>query len=97
MQIALAFDILIFLYMQYRARGRGTTLVTRMRKHIVWQTTALMVAFITAAFLSKDGFSKNLTSEVIALIVTAFLFVTLLSGTKMFFEIAGGKYDDEIK
>lgn len=97
MQLALAGMILVYLFMQYRARHKGSELVMRLRKHIVWETTALLTAFITAAFVSADGFSGNPVKEVVALAVTLFLFVTFLSGTRMFFDIASGKYDDQLK
>lgn len=97
MQFALAGMIIVYLYMQFLARNKGSEIVRRLRKHIVWETSALLAAFVTAAFLSHDGYGKTITNEVIALLVTGFLFITFLSGTKMFFEIASGKYDDQLK
>lgn len=97
MQLLLAGMIVIFLVMQYRARGKGSEIVRRLRKHIVWETSALMVAFIFAAFTAADGYNKNPVIGILGLLFTTFLFFAFASGTKMFFEIASGKYDDQMK
>lgn len=97
MQLLLALMIIAFLFTQFFARKKGTELVQRLRKHIFWETSALLVAFILAAFISRDGFGHNIFLEIIAFAATLFLFVTFLSGTKMFFDIASGKYDDQLK
>lgn len=97
MQTLLAVMIIVFLWMQYQARDKGSEIVRRLRKHIVWQTSAMLFAFIMAIFVSHDGYAKTPIGELLAFFVTSFLLVAFSAGTKMFFEIASGKYDDQLK
>lgn len=97
MQIMIAVMLVPFLVIQYRVRGRGTKVIRRLRKHTAWQTTSILVSFITAAFYSRDGFAETVTGQLIALAVTIFLFVTFWMGTVLFWDIYRGKYDDEIQ
>lgn len=97
MQVALAAMISVFIYMQYLARHKGSEIVQRLRKHIVWETAAMLNAFIFATFVSKNGYGSTVGNQLYALLSTIFLLVAFASGTKMFFEIASGKYDDQLK
>lgn len=96
MQVALAMMLAPFLYMQWKVRDKGTPVVRRLRRHITWETLALLTAFITAAFVSRDGYARSLAGEVMAFIVTIFLFVTFFSGTRLYVDISRGKYDNEL-
>lgn len=97
MQIVIAVMLIPFLFLQYRVRHKGSSVVQKLRQSITWQTISLLSSFIAAAFLSRDGFDQSVVGQVTALVITGFLFVTFLNATKIYLDIYRGKYDDEIK
>lgn len=96
LRLATAVVLVPFIAIQWKLRKRNG-IIKRLRRHLLWETVALLTLFLQIAFFRQLFIAANFDAptwvEFASIVPTLGVFITFLSGTRLFLDIDRGKYD----